>query len=267
RGLAEDAVLPPTPTRGSDAVRKATFASELWLCVAATAFGELVGYQQYRGGRIIHDIFPTPAEADKQSSESSSALLAFHTELTFHPFPPDYVLLFGLRPDPDQEARTMFAGIRRVFPRLSPADRDVLFDQAFRTGLDYSFGNVATVRGTGPLLSVLYGDRGDPFLRYDLDLMVGETPAACRALTAVRELIEEVKQDVKIAPGSLLVVDNRRCVHARSVFRAAFDGRDRWLQRAYVVRDLDISAGDRRPGSRVIATDFSSYLGAAAPER
>ncbi|HET7177800.1 MAG TPA: amino acid adenylation domain-containing protein, partial [Solirubrobacterales bacterium] len=157
RGLAEDAVLPPTPTRGSDAVRKATFASELWLCVAAAAFGELVGYQQYKGGLIIQDIFPTPAEADKQSSESSSTLLAFHTELTFHPFSPDYVLLFGLRPDPDQEARTMFAGVRRVFPRLSPADRDVLFDQAFRTGLDYSFGNLTTERGTGPLLSVLYG--------------------------------------------------------------------------------------------------------------
>jgi hypothetical protein len=67
-----------------------------------------------------------------------------------------------------------------------------------------------------------------------------------------------------IEPGSLLVLDNRRCVHARSVFRAVFDGRDRWLQRAAVVRDLDASVGDRLRGSRVIATDFSSYLGEAA---
>jgi Phosphopantetheine attachment site len=38
-------VLPPTPIRSSEAVREATFASELWLCEAAAAFGELVGYQ------------------------------------------------------------------------------------------------------------------------------------------------------------------------------------------------------------------------------
>jgi alpha-ketoglutarate-dependent taurine dioxygenase len=70
-----------------------------------------------------------------------------------------------------------------------------------------------------------------------------------------------------VAVGNLLVLDNRRCVHARSVFRAAFDGRDRWLQRLAVVRDLDASAQDRIRGTRVIATDFSNYLGAAAVQQ
>jgi L-asparagine oxygenase len=94
--------------------------------------------------------------------------------------------------------------------------------------------------------------------------MVGQTPAACRALEVIRELVNETRREVVIEPGSLLVIDNRRCVHARSIFRASFDGRDRWLQRATVVRDLDASVADRVRGTRVIATDFSSYLGAAA---
>jgi len=267
RGLAQDPALPPTPTRSGEGTGKSTFASELWLCAVASALGEPVGYQQEKQGKILQDIFPTPANAGKQSSESSSVLLAFHTEIAFHPFMPDYVLLYGLRQDPYKEARTMFASVRRFFPLLSPEVRETLFASVFRTGIDYSFGNLAGERGSGPLVPVLYGDRRDPCLRYDLDLMVGETPEACHALEVVNDLVNQVKQDVVLEPGSLLVLDNRRCVHARSVFRAVFDGTDRWIQRAAVVRDFAASTKDRAHGSRVIATDFSQYLNPAAPDQ
>ena len=156
----------------------------------------------------------------------------------------------------------MFASVRRFLHLLTDADREILFAKVFRTGIDYSFGNTTGERGTGPLSAVFYGDRDDPFMRYDLDLMVGQTKAACRALETLCELVNQVKQEVAIEPGSLLVLDNRRCVHARSEFKAHFDGRDRWLQRASVVRDLDASVADRVRGTRVIATDFSRYLGA-----
>ncbi len=43
---------------------------------------------------------------------------------------------------------------------------------------------------------------------------------------------------VKLRPGELLIIDNRRAIHARSGFKAYYDGEDRWLQRIYVVRDL-----------------------------
>jgi amino acid adenylation domain-containing protein len=261
QGLPQDPALPPTPIRSDQGTGKATFASELWLCAVAAAFGEPIGYLQEKRGNILQDLFPTPASASAQSSESSSVLLAFHTEAAFHPFMPDYVLLYGLRQDPHKEARTMFASVRRFLHLLSPEDQKTLFSPVFRTGIDYSFGNTTGERGNGPLVPVLYGDWQDPFMRYDLDLMVGQTPAACRALEVVCNLINEVQRDVVVEPGSLLVLDNRRCVHARSVFRAAFDGRDRWLQRLAVVRDLDASVQDRVRGTRVIATDFSSYLG------
>jgi hypothetical protein len=263
RGLPQDPDLPPTPTRSDEGTRKTTFASELWLCAVAAAFGEPIGYKQEKQGSILQNLFPTPTNASKQSSESSSVLLAFHTEVAFHPYMPDYVMLYGLRQDPYKEAQTMFASVRRFLPLLSPEDKEILFSRAFRTGIDYSFGNTTGQRGTGPVVPVLYGDRQDPFMRYDLDLMVGQTPEASRALEVVCELVNEVKREVAVEPGSLLVIDNRRCVHARSVFRALFDGRDRWLQRAAVVRDFDASVADRGRGSRVIATDFSSYLGTA----
>lgn len=264
RNLPVDPDLPPTPTRSGEWVKKPTFASELWLSSIAASLGEPVGYLQEKQGRLFQDLFPTPANADKLSSESSAILLDFHTEIAFHPFMPDYLLLYGLRQDPNREARTIFSSVRRFFHLLTPGDRDTLFADLFLTGVDYSFGNLEERRGAGPLVSVLYGDRLDPFLRYDLDLMVGQTPAARHALQVVRELVNDVQRDVIIEPGSLVIIDNRRAVHARSHFTAYYDGRDRWLQRMAVVRDLQASYRDRVPGSRVIATDFSDYLAAAA---
>jgi hypothetical protein len=260
RGFPRDPDLPPTPTRTGEKAGKTTHLSELWLGIVAAALGEPVGYLQEKQGSIFQDVFPTRQNADKLSSESSSILLDFHTEIAFHPFMPDYVLLYGLRQDPERQARTIFASVRRFFHLLTPADRDTLFSDLFLTGVDYSFGNVEERQGAGPLVSVLYGDRLDPFLRYDLDLMAGQSPAARNALQVVRELVNEVKKDVVIEPGSLLVIDNRRCVHARSHFNAYYDGRDRWLQRVSVVRDLQPSAHDRLQNSRVIATDFSNFL-------
>lgn len=260
RNLPTDPEVPPTPVRSGERPRKATWASELWICCVASALGEPVAYLQEKQGSLFQDIYPTPQNADKLSSESSSILLDFHTEIAFHPHMPEYLLLYGLRQDPDKRARTIFSSVRRFFHLLPPGVRDTLFSDLFRTGVDYSFGNVNELRGAGPLVSVLFGDRLDPFLRYDLDLMVGETPEAEHALQVVRALVNEAQRDVVIEPGCLLVIDNRRCVHARSDFKAYYDGRDRWLQRMAVVRDLEPSLRDRVRGTRIIATDFTSFL-------
>lgn len=260
RNLPADPEVPPTPVRSDERPRKATWASELWICCVASALGEPVAYLQEKQGSLFQDIYPTPQNADKLSSESSSILLDFHTEIAFHPHMPEYLLLYGLRQDPDKRARTIFSSVRRFFHLLPPGVRDALFSDLFHTGVDYSFGNVNELRGAGPLVSVLFGDRLDPFLRYDLDLMVGETPEAEHALQVVRGLVNEAKRDVVIEPGCLLVIDNRRCVHARSDFKAYYDGRDRWLQRMAVVRDLEPSLRDRVRGTRIIATDFTPFL-------
>src|SRR5262249_30721913 len=44
---------------------------------------------------------------------------------------------------------------------------------------------------------------------------------------------------VQLRPGSLLILDNRRCAHGRTRFPARFDGTDRWMLRVYVRRSLD----------------------------
>lgn len=260
RGFPTDPQLPPTPAHPGARATKSTYVSEFWLACIASVLGEPAGYLQEKGGRIVHDIYPTEANADKLASDSSAINLDFHTELAFHPYLPDYVLLYGLRPDPEQQAKTSFAGIQHLLPSLTAEQRRILAAPLFRAGIDYSFGSTNGMRGNGPVTKVLYGHPDDPYLRFDLDLMEGMTPEAERCLHDLIALIREQSRHIVIEAGTLLVLENHRCVHARSRFKARFDGTDRWLQRMLVVKDITQSSGDRVPGGRVIATDFSNYL-------
>lgn len=62
---------------------------------------------------------------------------------------------------------------------------------------------------------------------------------------------------VRLEPGDLLVVDNRRAIHGRSAFPARYDGFDRWLQRMYVARDLALCNEERFRTERTVGTAFS----------
>ena len=45
--------------------------------------------------------------------------------------------------------------------------------------------------------------------------------------------IEAAAVGVRLRPGDVLLLDNRRTVHSRSSFEPRFDGNDRWLQRVW----------------------------------
>ncbi|WP_182879523.1 TauD/TfdA family dioxygenase [Microbispora sp. H10949] len=257
KGLPVDPALPPTPADPKARVRFASPLSELWLAAFAQALGEPIGYRQEKNGLLFQNVVPTPHNAAKLSSESSAILLDYHTETAFHPFMPDYVLLHCLRPDHDGAAKTISASLRMALPRLSLRERAILSEPLYRTGIDYSFGSSHGTKGNGPLLRVLYGDPFDPYLTVDPDLMMGIVPEADAALKRLHAVLHEVRRWVCLDTGDLLIVDNRRAVHGRSEFTPRYDGRDRWLQRVCVVRDLVPSAGHRRLRGRIIDTAFA----------
>ncbi|NED09296.1 hypothetical protein G3I55_47585 [Streptomyces sp. SID6648] len=257
RGLPVDADLPDTPADPGNRVDKPTWLSELWLAGFASALGFPLAYLQEKHGLLFQNVAPTPHNAANLSSESSAILLDFHTETAFHPHMPDFLMLHCLRSDHEGIARTIMASVRMALPHLSLADRCELFVPQFRTGVDFSFGSANGAQGNGPTLPVLYGNPYDPYMTFDLDLMVGETPHAQQALEALRSAVNKVQRWVRLEPGDLLIVNNRRAVHARSEFPARFDGRDRWLQRVCLVSDPVPSAADRRGSGRVVETAFA----------
>ena len=75
-------------------------------------------------------------------------------------------------------------------------------------------------------------------LVYDELLMRGTNECAQTALAELHRVVKMVTQTVVLGDGDLLVIDNDRAVHGRTPFVPRYDGTDRWLKRALVVREL-----------------------------
>jgi alpha-ketoglutarate-dependent taurine dioxygenase len=259
RGLPVDPQIEeiPTPANAERSQAKQTHVSERCLAMIGSRLGHLVSYIQEKNGDLFQNLVPVQGNEHVQASSGSQVRLQFHRETVFHPYPPEFLLLFCLRPDHDRIAETTYASISHALPLLSTEHRTLLFQSLYHTGIDYSFGNIQNHQERGRILSVLFGNPHDPFLNYDEDLMAAITPEAQVALDALKEAIASVYRGIKLDTGDLLCIDNRRTVHGRSSFVPRYDGRDRWLQRSFVVRDLGLSAADRYPGERIIRTTLS----------
>lgn len=243
--------LPATPSSPGELTDKDR-VSEFMLLTVARALGQPVGYLPEHGGALVQDLVPTASAATRQTSTSSAVELEFHTETAFHPYRPRYLLLLCLRGDP--AAQTLLCDVDQVLDLLDPDVRAVLSEPRFRTGVDESFTD-GTVADRRPPSAVLSGNPRRPTLVFDADLMQGTDAEAQAALETFRDLTRARRVGLSLEAGDLLVVDNDRCIHGRSAFRARFDGSDRWLQRSFVVGDLGPSAGERR--GRVITTTFA----------
>jgi L-asparagine oxygenase len=258
RGLPIDPGLyyVPTPPDAQRSPEKTTYVSERCLAMVGSRLGHLVSYIQEKNGDLFQNLAPVKANESIQVSSGSRTRLQFHRETVFHPYPPEFLLLFCLRPDHDRAAETTYASIKHALPLLSEQHRELLFQPLYHTGIDYSFGSPEAESEERRVLPVLYGPHCDPYLNYDEDLMEALTPEANEALEALKAAIASVYKGIKLDTGDLLCIDNRRTVHGRSSFTPRYDGRDRWLQRSFVVRDLGLSAVDRLPGERIIRTKF-----------
>ncbi|MGW3715672.1 clavaminate synthase Cs1 [Streptomyces sp. NPDC005133] len=250
RGLPvePDDELPPTPTAPPTADRP-LLAMEAMLGILGSRLGLHTGYEEHRAGAIYQDVYPRP-RAHHLSSATSGSLLEFHTELAYHAHQPNYVMLVCSRADHERKAATLVGSIRKAFPLLSDEVRDYLFDRELPRHADTAVEDLDPAAVT--YVKPLYGDRSDPYLCYDRELLSPKEPADKEAIAALSRALDEVAEPVHLVPGDLLVIDNFRVTHARTPFTARWDGRDRWLQRVYIRtgRDGRLS-GDERSGDFV----------------
>ena len=223
----------------------------------------------------MHDILPIKGHEQEQLGSGSEQPLWWHTEDAFHPFKGDYVALMCLR-NPDQVATTAATTEAVPWHRL---DLDTLFaphyvispDESHRpdkravgTGtddpdrtrlLDAAYARITDMLENPRKVPILRGARSEPYMCLDPYFMdVGQLPETPRkALEDLIAAIEAVLEPVVLAPGDCLFVDNLRTVHGRNPFKARFDGRDRWLKRLNITRDLRVSRESRiSSGDRVI---------------
>ncbi|GAB7186564.1 TauD/TfdA family dioxygenase [Kitasatospora sp. Ki12] len=252
-GLPVDqAGLPATPAVPGSVQRQATVPAAV-LTMVACGLGEPLAYLAEKSGALVQDVVPVPGQ-ETFHGNAGSVPLSFHTENGFHPHPPDYVVFLCLRADHDRVAGMRVAGLRRALPLLTPAGRQALFAPEFITTPPPSFGpGTATGEPAAEPRPVLSGAAEDPDIRMAQLVTTPLTPRAAAALTEFGRACEETARTLRLAPGDLVVIDNRVTVHGRTAFQPRYDGADRWLQRTYVTTDLRRSR-DHRPHDGHILT-------------
>ncbi|TCO59329.1 clavaminate synthase Cs1 [Actinocrispum wychmicini] len=246
RGLPvePDDELPPTPTSSPPPEDRRLLNMEAMLCVVGGALGLLTAYDQGYGNRrsitVLHELYPTP-EAHPLSGGTSKTQLEFHTDLSHHAHQPNYILLSCSRGDHEGRAATLVGSIRKALPLLSDDVRDHLFERVFTRRFD------AADPGATAHVKPLYGNKDDPYVSFNRSFLTAETPEDIAALDALSTALTDVTERVLLSRGDLLIIDNFRIAHGRAPFTARWDGKDRWLHRAYVRTDRNgqLSGGER----------------------
>ena len=235
--------IPPTPATSmvNDSVTPDSIAI---LKDYGSILGHPVSYLQEQNGRLIHNLLPVHKTEYQQISTSSKVELEMHTESSFHPYRPSYVLLLCLRGD--DSAATTYADDFDIVPKLSQEAISILQKQWFTTQIDQSFrsNGQPDVHVPTAILEKINND-SDWKITYDSWFMkaVGDGSdesrlQAERALQEMREAVNSSTKEVVLKTGDLLVINNDCTVHGRKPFQPRYDGTDRWVQRMLVIRDM-----------------------------
>ena len=258
RNLPVDPVLPPTPADGEPSPGKATFIAEGVLLGLSQLIGEPVGFTTEKSGRLVHDVVPVPSGATSQTNQSSGVFLNFHNDIVhddagrYDVSNPDFLVLNCLRQDAAKQAVTYYADARDVSRELPPAVLAVLRQPVFRLNAPGSY--VRDVAGGEPVLSdpvpVISGPAHAPEIVHSANGVTGMTAEADDALAVLQRACRAVAHQVTLEPGTALLINNRKGLHARSQFSASHDGHDRWLQRTYLRRSLWTIRYRGQPGDR-----------------
>ncbi|MER7670441.1 guanitoxin biosynthesis L-enduracididine beta-hydroxylase GntD [Kitasatospora sp. NPDC096128] len=260
----DEAAAGPTPTSYTSEPnsREADRASAL-LLLLGSLLGDPVSYLTQQRGKMVLDLFPIKGHEHEQLGSSSTVNLEWHNEDAFHPLRADWIMLMGLR-NHDQ-VPTTFAPINSI--PLDPKSRRLLSEDRYlilpdeshtaafnasTTGVEEgdwvaeAFRKITEMNETPKPGPVLSGNPEDPYVRIDPAFMPRDLdPEALAALDELIAGIDSEIRDVVLAPGEMLIVDNKRAVHGRKPFTARYDGTDRWLRRINVMADLRKAAGRR----------------------
>jgi Taurine catabolism dioxygenase TauD, TfdA family len=213
----------------------ATRGSAMLVAVSA-ALGELVEPYRRRWSKMIRPIVPA-----RELRKNGRVLNDFlHTDGTDWAQPNDYTCLFCVRPDSGGQGRSRLLNLDALLNDPSPRMRRLLDEMA---GLSLPWRLADELGGTVHRAPAVDADRSQiRWLRYTVDQALAEHPTALSPETARLLLDFEVELEVcagtvetLLRKGDLLIVDNKRCLHARTPI-ADPQASDRELHRTKVVR-------------------------------
>jgi len=258
RGIPiDDTSLPTTPSGNNKKIGEKTILSRIQ-SIFCNIIGEMIAYEAEGYGRLFQDIVPTQSMSNEQTSLGSSIELEIHTEQAFSKLRPDILSLACLRGD--KSAMTYILPVQYILDNISEKQRDMVREPLWTTSVDLSFklyGNdfiEGDIRGP---FSIIYGEKHDPKLRFDQDLMRGITDESDELIKRIVDIYYETRLSHNLQPGDILLLDNHRAVHGRSPFFPRYDGYDRFLIRCFITYNYEYSSYARANGQRVVGAIYS----------
>lgn len=253
--------VPDTPREADNDAAPSLLAAAT-TSVLIALLGDQYGFLPELGGKLFQSILPEPGAEKTQRSVGSEVYLEDHIEMAFTEFRADYVVLTCVRADHDRVAGTALAPVDDILPRLDEATREILRQPRFRTTVDESFllgWGEKTAIWVDPI-RVFEGSPDRPRVRVDFAETQGKDEEAQAALDRLREAAGAARRVVRLEPGDVLITDNVTALHGRTPFAPRYDGRDRWLLRTFVTKDLSRSLEVRSGDRRVVDPDYRRWL-------
>lgn len=263
--------LPETPSAFTPIPDVATTVAARACAVACLAAlnSETVSYGSENGGDLFVNLVVLPG--DDEFAEKSKSDMRGHTDGVSFPLrgqphefdprvapSPDFVCLSGLR-NPDSTS-TKVMPLEMVLKRLSAEDiaemlkpQYVLRPQkTFKLGLDSLFGAQHPLSNPIQYIQLLFQAGDGYWIRYshsagDADF---DSDLPKQVLERFEKACLDCSTSVVIAPGDLLIVNNRVGLHGRSEVGGEAGGESRWLLRTYGLDTSDLTAAQRYPGSQ-----------------
>lgn len=254
----DDRCFGPTPSHWNKLPHPSpTLDRDLLLVLYGALLGDVFGWATQQDGRVVHDVLPIKENEGQQLGTAANVELCWHTEDAFHPLRPDWVILACIR-NPTATA-TVVACVDDLV--LSIDDVGILFEERFRILPDNShlpkhnsststsdFSKIETLLTASPSIALMSGDPNHPYLRADESFWAVADPSDTKAIDVLNRLTAEIRRnlrEVRLDPGDFFFLDNFKAVHGRKPFAPRYDGRDRWLKRVCVTRDLRKSRSER----------------------
>ena len=221
----------PPPTPHSFGVETGTGALTDLLVEVGKTFGAPCTFEDKVNSNLVHDVYYVPRDHDTQLGSGASKL-EWHVEDGCFENRANWLFLLCIRGA--GSVATSTAHIDDL--HLPVGDVALLMNRRVRLKLDDSFVGAAQTIAAVPTLDW----RGGRFeIVFDPAYSAVNDADLLAALDRLSSEACRVRTDIVLGAGDLLVIDNRRVMHARSAYDLSTSARDRWLKRMLVMSEVE----------------------------
>lgn len=238
KNAPRDKALPATPIDGSRLEGKTTWIAEGFLLGLGELAGHVFSYGNEKRGELIHVVAPVPG-SEMSKSNVGSYELNFHIENNAVTPRPHGLILSGQKEGSGQPITRYIEALAiaaSVSAECLAALREPLF--RFKTPESHRISQGADLWSEPR--PVLHGPENDPELSLDFNGMEPLNDLAVRALAELKAVAGKpgVAAEMRLLPGTVALINNRRGAHQRDTFHDVYDGNQRMLMRVYFSGDL-----------------------------